>query len=85
MVIKFDGNKISEEITWGDLEILEAGTHKASIEILSRFMLDSTGAPMPQKEAREQLRKLKPADAGNVIRDFYKALRESAVNPQTAA
>ena len=83
-MIKFDGKKIAEDVTWGDLEILEGGTHKSSIEVLSRFMLDESGKPLTQAKAREVLRKLKPREAGQVITDFYKALREGAINPPTA-
>lgn len=84
MNIKLDGKKIAEDVTWGDLETLESGTHKASIEIISRFMITEEGNPIPQSKARETLRKLKPTEAGKLIGEFYKALKEGAVNPPIA-
>lgn len=81
MIIKFDGTKIAADVTWGDLETLESGSHKKSIEILARFMLDDNGNPLTPQKAIEILRALKPREAGNIIGEFYKTLKNNAVNP----
>ena len=84
MLVKFDGDKIARDITWGDLEVLEAGRHKDSIEILSKFMQDENGVLMLPADAKKKLRGLKPAEAGAVITEFYKALRDGAINTPSA-
>lgn len=81
---KFDGN-IRDALTWDDLEILESGKIGASKNILARFVVDDTGQPVPEAQARKQLGNLKMSEIEGVVKAFMELITGQAINPPSAA
>lgn len=83
IIFKFNGS-VQDNLTWNDLETLEAGRIGASKNILARFIVDESGKPIPIDKAKEILGQLKMKEIEGVLSEFTKLMTEGALNPQTA-
>jgi hypothetical protein len=77
---------IGEEIgdlTWDEWISLEEGASSKTKEIMSRFLVDESGAPIEGKLAKETLGKVKVKELAGITAKFWKAMRDKAANPTT--
>lgn len=81
--IKFIVTESLNELTWDEWNALEQGASRESKEILARYVVDEHDKPIPYNQALKLLGSVKLKDLAEVTGNFWRALRENAVNPPT--
>ena len=81
--IRFLLNEGIGELTWDDWICLENGLSSKSRDILARFMVDKNDKPVPLDAAKAALGKLKITQVAEITSAFWKAAKDSSVNPTT--
>lgn len=85
-MLKFVLDKnIEESLTWEEYEVIGSGNMGKMREIMSRFLVDDNGNPIPQPTAYETLGKLKISEIKQAAEAFATAMQEAAINPTSAA
>lgn len=76
------------QLPWEQYEIMEAWTHgeepmlRDVRQIVSQFMVDERGVPIPVEEAFKMLGQVQMGEAKEVVQKFTGALKGSAVPPK---
>lgn len=84
--LHLDKSKV-EELTWGDLCDIENAQDsgrpfRVMRDMVSRFMVDESGAYLSKEAAMAHLSKLSIVQANDVLNQFTKAVNDYAVRPQ---
>lgn len=74
-----------DELDWEQMETILDGNIVRSRSIVALFVIDEDGQTVPHEIAMQMLGKLKRKEIAQVVTDFTKALKDSAVNPTKGA
>ena len=76
-----DPERIGERITVDDYLGMVAGDMKASVEVLSKFVMGEDGEYLPYEEARAMIGQIPMSELPSVMDEFSTAIKDAASPP----
>jgi hypothetical protein len=83
IVVKQD--RLEKMVTVGELLDLQSGSMAAIVNIMSKFVLNNSGAYLSEAEGLERIKSLTLEEMKAVSGDFSKKLTEAAVPPMNGS